>query len=187
MDIGIVSMRYAKAWMAYAKSNHTEEKAYNEMVMLLGSFERQPGLLEALQTPITTVRQKYALICAAILGHEKPRRELSRFITLVLRNKREDLLPYIAIAYIELYRKERHIGVAKLTTAVPIDASMAKRLQAMAAKTLHATDVEIQMVVDPAIEGGFLFDINGYRLDASIATQFKKVRKQFIDRNRRIV
>ena len=30
-------------------------------------------------------------------------------------------------------------------------------------------------------------DINDYRLDASIATQLKKVKQQFIDKNRRIV
>ena len=41
--------------------------------------------------------------------------------------------------------------------------------------------------VDPSIEGGFIFDINDFRLDASIATQLKRVKQQFIDKNRRIV
>ena len=40
---------------------------------------------------------------------------------------------------------------------------------------------------NPSIEGGFIFDINDFRLDASIATQLKKVKQQFIDKNRRIV
>ena len=41
--------------------------------------------------------------------------------------------------------------------------------------------------MNPAIEGGFVFDINDYRLDASVATQLKRVQQQFIDKNRRIV
>ena len=47
--------------------------------------------------------------------------------------------------------------------------------------------MELQTEVDPSIEGGFIFDINDFRLDASIATQLKKVKQQFIDKNRRIV
>ena len=47
--------------------------------------------------------------------------------------------------------------------------------------------MELQTDVDPSIEGGFVFDINDFRLDASIATQLKRVKQQFIDKNRRIV
>lgn len=32
----------------------------------------------------------------------------------------------------------------------------------------------LQTEVDPSIEGGFIFDINDFRLDASIATQARK-------------
>ena len=35
--------------------------------------------------------------------------------------------------------------------------------------------------------GGFIFDIDGYRMDASVASQLKSVRRQFIEKNRRIV
>ena len=41
--------------------------------------------------------------------------------------------------------------------------------------------------VDPSIIGGFIFEIDGLRLDASTAAQLKSVRRQFIEKNRRIV
>ena len=40
MDIGIVSMRYAKALMEYAKSTGTEDRLYTEMRTLSRSFEK---------------------------------------------------------------------------------------------------------------------------------------------------
>ena len=40
MDIGIVSMRYAKALMEYAKSTGTEDRLYAEMRMLSRSVEK---------------------------------------------------------------------------------------------------------------------------------------------------
>ena len=47
--------------------------------------------------------------------------------------------------------------------------------------------IELQKSVDPSIEGGFIFDIDDYRLDASVASRLRQIRRQLIDKNRRIV
>ena len=186
MDIGIVSMRYAKALMEYVKSTGAEDSMYAEMRMLTLSFKKHPDLREALDNPILTIREKFALICAAAMGDIPAGREFTRFITMVLKNRRESFLQYIALSFLELYRNDKHIGVAKLITAVPVSQDVWERIRNSASHLLHA-EMELQTEVDPSIAGGFVFDINDYRLDASIATQLKKVKRQFIDKNRRIV
>ncbi|MDO4164785.1 MAG: F0F1 ATP synthase subunit delta [Bacteroides sp.] len=186
MDIGIVSMRYAKALMQYAKSVGKEEQFYASVRMLEHSLRSHPDMRSALENPIMTIREKYALICVATVGKGTVGREFSRFITLVLRNGREAFLEYICLAFLHLYRQSKHIGVAKLTTAVPVSKEVEERIRNSASTLLHAR-MELQTEVDPSIEGGFIFDINDYRMDASIATQLKKVKEQFIDKNRRIV
>ena len=180
MDIGIVSMRYAKALMEYAKSTGTEDRLYAEMRMLSRSFEK------ALENPVLSVQEKFSLICAATVGDAPAERELARFIMLVLKNRRESFLQYICLSFLDLYRKDRRIGIAKLTTAVPVSREVWERIRNSASHLLHA-EMELQTDVDPSIEGGFVFDINDFRLDASIATQLKRVKQQFIDKNRRIV
>ena len=50
----------------------------------------------------------------------------------------------------------------------------------------HGT-VEFKTKIDPKLEGGFIFEIGTYRLDASVANQIKRVKQQFIAKNRRIV
>ncbi|WP_288180100.1 F0F1 ATP synthase subunit delta, partial [Bacteroides sp. CAG:633] len=82
--------------------------------------------------------------------------------------------------------KSKHIGVAKLITAVPVTKEEEERIRNSASTLLHAR-MELQTEVDPSVLGGFIFDVNNFRLDASIATQLKKVKEQFIDKNRRIV
>lgn len=186
MDIGIVSMRYAKALIEYAKENGEEDRVYSEMRMLEHSFRKHADLREALDNPILSIREKYALISTAAVGNGDVSREFSRFITLVLKNKREYYLQYIALTYLDLYRKLKHIGVGKLITAVPVSQEVWKRIRDSASTLLHA-HMELHTEVDPSIEGGFIFDINDFRLDASIATQLKRVKQQFIDKNRRIV
>lgn len=53
MDIGIVSMRYAKALIEYAKGTGTEDRVYRELRMLERSFRKHPDLREALDNPIS--------------------------------------------------------------------------------------------------------------------------------------
>lgn len=186
MDIGIVSMRYAKALIEYAKDTGAEDRVYHELRMLERSFRKHPDLREALDNPILKINEKFALICTAAVGNGEVSREFSRFITLVLRNRREYYLQYICLTYLDLYRKLKHIGVGKLITAVPVSRDVWERIRNSASTLLHA-QMELQTEVDPSIEGGFIFDINDFRLDASIATQLKRVKQQFIDKNRRIV
>ena len=186
MDIGIVSMRYAKALMRYAKDMQAEESLYEAIKMLERSFRTHPDLLQALENPILPHEDKFRLICTAALGAESPSREFSRFMALVLKNGREGILRYICLCFLHLYRKSQHIGVARLTTAVPVSKQVEERIQNSASSLLHA-HMELYTEVDPAIGGGFVFDVNDFRLDASISTQLKRVKEQFIDKNRRIV
>lgn len=186
MDIGIISMRYAKALIEYAKGTGAEDRVYSEMRMLERSFRKHPDLRNALDNPILKTKAKYGLICTAAVGNGEVSREFARFMALVLRNRREGHLHYIALTYLHLYRQLKHIGVGKLITAVPVSREVWERIRNSASTLLHAR-MELQTEVDPAIEGGFIFDINDFRLDASIATQIKRVKQQFIDKNRRIV
>ena len=186
MDVGILSMRYAKAMMDYAKEKGVEDRVYEEFSMLSKSFSTQPALRDTLDNPIVSLREKFALICTAANGNKQSSREFTRFITLVLRNKREGYLQFISLMYLDLYRKLKHIAVAQLVTAVPVNKETKDRIRSTASTALHAK-MELDTVIAPSILGGFIFDINGYRLDASIATQLKRVKQQFIDKNRRIV
>ena len=163
MEVGILSMRYAKAIIEYAQEKGLEDRLYQEFLTLSHSFCEQPAD-----------------------GDGKSTREFVRFITLVLRNRREGYLQFISLMYLDLYRKLKHIGVGKLITAVPVNKETENRIRSAAEHILHA-QMELETVIDPSIEGGFIFDVNDYRLDASVATQLKRVKQQFIDKNRRIV
>lgn len=186
MKVGIISMRYAKALIEYAQSKGAEDRLYEEFVMLSYCFVKQPALRDTLDNPILPVEEKLSLLCTAADGNEPSSKEYIRFIRLVLEQRREEYLQFMALMFLDLYRKLKHIGVGRLITAVPISSSTEERIRLSAGIILHAK-MELATVVDPSIEGGFIFDINDYRLDASIATQLKRVKQQFIEKNRRIV
>lgn len=186
MDSGALSMRYAKALFRFAVERKKEELVYKEALLISKNLLHNEDLKRALVSPILLKEEKRRLMVMATVGEGEISFEFSRFIDLILEQRRESYLLFIVLMYIDLYRKANHIGTARLITAVPVDKEVAARVKSTSSSKLHAK-MELETVVDPKIEGGFIFDINGYRLDASVATQLKRVKKQFIDKNKRIV
>ena len=52
MEVGVLSMRYAKAMIEYAQEKGVEDRLYNEFFTLSHSFRVQPGLREVLDNPV---------------------------------------------------------------------------------------------------------------------------------------
>lgn len=59
-------------------------------------------------------------------------------------------------------------------------------MQKLAAERMHGK-VILEEKVDKNLIGGYVIELAGYRLDASVANQLKRVKQQFIAKNRRIV
>ena len=185
MYIGVISMRYAKALLAYADENTVEDTVYEESKRLADSFSKVPELRQALDSPVLPVVTKLQLVCEAA-GNGKVSNEFKRFVELVLEERREKFLQFIIMSYIDLYRKQKNISIGKITTVCPVADEVVNRIRALVVEKTHGT-VEFKTKIDPKLEGGFIFEIGTYRLDASVANQIKQVKRQFIDKNRRIV
>ena len=61
MYIGVISMRYAKALLAYADEKGTEDTVYEEAGILADSFSRIPELRQALDNPVLPAETKLKL------------------------------------------------------------------------------------------------------------------------------
>ena len=111
--------------------------------------------------------------------------ELSRFIRLVMKNRRTKFLRFIFVSFIIQYQEAHNIKFSRLITAVPAP-ELEERLKKII-RERKGDSVIFEHRVDPAILGGFIIEIDGYLLDASTASMLKSVRRQFIEKNRRIV
>jgi F-type H+-transporting ATPase subunit delta len=112
--------------------------------------------------------------------------ELSRFLTLLNRNGRMNLVEDIMRDFVDMYHRSIGIRKAHLTTVSEPSERLLQRLKALV-KQKTGDDVIIEVDVDPSLVGGFVFDIDDYLLDASVKRQLDLIREQFIERNRRII
>ena len=184
MNAGIIPSRYAKALLEFAKSRSAEKQVYAEKESLALSFSLEPTLRPTLDNPVLSAKDKKDLLHSAI--GEKVSAESERFIDLVLENHREEYLQSIALMYQDLYRKANNISVGSLETAVAVDKEVEERIKEMVTSHTKGT-MELKATVNPKLVGGFIFEIDFRRLDASVVSQLAGIRKQFIEKNRRIV
>lgn len=178
MDIGTISSRYAKALFSLAKDKGVESRVYDDMKMLADSFSMEPELKSALSNPIVSPKEKVNLLTAA--GGIEVCDLYTRFIHLVLRHKREALLPFIAYIYIHMYRKDKKITRVQFDTAVPVGDDIKSHLQEKLRKETGST-IEFSGHVYPELIGGFRLRIGNYRIDASYATQLRDIRNGLLE------
>ncbi len=175
-----ISSRYAKALVSFAREEKQQECVYKEMARFGKSILEVPDLFKALDNPALLRNQKESLIITACGGNVSD--VTLRFIRLVLQKKREQYLDRMAMKYIDLYRKENQIMIAELVTADSANEEVEQRMRDIIKKYRPVT-VEFSTRLDPSVIGGFILYIGTYRVDASISTQLKEVKNQFLVEN----
>lgn len=181
MNTGVVSMRYAKALFAYAKEQGVEDAIYNNMLQLMATLQQVKELVAMLGAPTVSKEERVKLLCSAV--ESSPVYE--HFIRLVVNAEREQLLIFISHCYVSLYRKAKDIVAVRFTTAQPADDDLCDKVTASILP--DGATVEMQNVVDEAIVGGFIYETETHRLDASIRRQLRDIENEFVKQNRKLV
>lgn len=186
MDIGVVAKRYAKALLQYAIDEKQEDLIYQETLLFVEHYKSVPQLAEVLHNPLLHASEKEEIICRAVSESVSP--IWKNFASLVVSHHRESFMIFIAHSFITLYRRHRHICIGKLTTTVPVDKQVKQRIEQWVRTALKtSTEVVLETRVNPDIIGGFIFEVDDLRMDASVLHQFEQIKKQFIEQNKRII
>ena len=175
MDIGVISVRYARALLKSAVPGQQEDKVYQEMMTLAKSYLEVPQLRQTIDNPMLSKDKKEALLLTA-LG-EAPSDLSKKFISLVLKEDRENVIQFMANSYVTLYRKEKNIISGKLTTAARVSAQTEQKMRQMVEGKTNGT-VEFETEVNPDIIGGFILEYDTYRMDASVRTKLSSILTQ---------
>lgn len=176
MDIGVISVRYARALLKAAINAGQEDKVYHEMQTLAQCFIEVSGLRFTIDNPMLSKDKKKDLLITAC-GGDASSALVVTFITLVLKEDRENMLQFIANSYITLYRQHKNIIRGKLTTATRVSDNTTKKMRAMVESRTKGT-VEFETEITPDIIGGFILEYDTYRLDASVQKQLREILSQ---------
>lgn len=177
MDLGIISMRYAKALLRYAQENRQEEQVYTEMQTLVRTFQLCPALQNALLNPVMSSDEKVRLLTLASCGKGEASPTLVRFLRMVVKKERADVMLFMAHSYCTLYQKVKHLVKARLVVPTQVDDTVIARIRQIVEAKLHG-DIQFEVEVQPEIEGGFILEYGTYQLDASLRSQMARLKRR---------
>ncbi len=175
MDLGVISVRYARALLKSAVQTKCEEQVYGDMNTIVQAYAELPRLRRTIDNPMLPSESKKAVLSAAAGTNPSPL--TLNFIDLVLQQGREEVMQLIASSYITLYRQQKNITHGRLVTAAAVSPATQQKMQQVVEKRTGGT-VEFLTEVDPDIIGGFILEYDTYRMDASVKSQLNTILKE---------
>ena len=176
MDIGVISVRYARALLKSATDANIEDTVYADMQLLAKSYIEVPVLRHTIDNPMLAKDKKQMLLETAA-GGDSASSLTKAFIALVLKEDRENMIQFMANSYVTLYRKQKNVIRGKLTTAAQVSADTVQKMRALVESNTQGT-VEFETEVDPDIIGGFILEYDTFRMDASVKSKLNTILTQ---------
>ena len=172
MDIGVISVRYARALLKSATDAKIEQQVYAEMQQIAKSYIEVPQLRSTIDNPMLSKDKKEALLLTA--AGKEPSPLMKAFVQLVLKEDRESVMQFIANSYVTLYRQQKNVIRGRLITAAAVSPETEQKMRQMVESKTNGT-VEFESQVNPDIIGGFILEYDTYRMDASVKTKLNSI------------
>ena len=172
MDIGVISVRYARALLKSATDAKIETDVYKEMQTMAKTYTEVPQLRQTIDNPMLSKDTKQQLLLTAV--GEKPCELTKAFISLVLKEDRENVMQFIANSYVTLYRQQKNVIRGRLITAAAVSPATEQKMRQMVESKTNGT-VEFETEVNPDIIGGFILEYDTYRMDASVKSKLNSI------------
>jgi len=168
------AIRYAKAILEIADSKKSADKVSNDMTLIASTITSNLELNTFIQSPTIKVEVKEKALLEVFSNSNSVTKSLFH---LLFENKRFEILEAIALEYIKLYDEKNGVEVAKVTTAIPLDAALEAKVLAKIA-TFSNKKITIENTVDSSIIGGFILKIGDKQYNASVANRLQLLKRE---------
>ncbi len=168
------AIRYAKAILDLAISKNYQDAVANDMKTIAKTINSNLELSTFIQNPTISVEVKEKALLEVFANSNPTTKGLFH---LLFENKRFEILGEIASEYNKLFDEENGIQVAKVTTAIAMDADLEAKVLAKIA-TFSDKKITIENKIDPSIIGGFILRIGDKQYNASVANRLQVLKRE---------
>ena len=173
MNVTLIAERYAKALFEMALEQKALEEVSRDMIRLAGLIRESRQLKLFLRAPIINPGKKRSAMDEILKGFNPV---TVAFINLLIKKRRESVIPEIVIQFIEQYNQYKNIIVLRVRTAVPLNADLRSQMNTVMAGYTKA-NIEIIEEVDETVIGGFVLSWEDKQYDVSIRKQIERMKK----------
>ena len=168
-----VTTPYAEAFLQVANDLDQTEEIVNQVKEIINLVNESPDLEKAFSSPILEKESKKAILIQ--LFSEKINQSLLNLLKLLADRQRIGIIIPILERFLELYRENRNIALAKVTSAVELSDEQKDLIKNKISAIAGTERLELVTKTDPTLIGGFIASVGSKVIDASIASQIRKL------------
>jgi F-type H+-transporting ATPase subunit delta len=176
-----IARNYAQALLALATKGKQVAEYAGLISGMADAVREQPVLRRFLEAPQVSEGAKREVLRKALTGQAPPM--FVRYVEKLVMNRRQLLIPHIAIEYADLVDQQEGRLHANVTVARPTQAGDAEQISKRLTAAL-GKEVVAHLTVNPAILGGVIVRIGDSVMDGSVRRRLGVLRQALVSAGR---
>jgi F-type H+-transporting ATPase subunit delta len=171
--LNTITSPWAEAFLQVSEAKGDTDAVIDQAKAVLALWEQSPELRAAMASPVLEVAAKKAALVSLFKEDVSP--SFLNLLKLLADRQRIGYLDAVLERVLELFREQNGIALATVTSASPLSEEQ-QALITEKVKTVAGTDkVEVNLLVDSALIGGFVLSVGSQVIDASLAGQVRRL------------
>ena len=171
--LNTITTPYAEAFLQVASNREEVDQVVDQAKAVLILWTDCPDFRQAMASPVLEVESKKAALEKLFANQVSP--SFLNLLKLLADRKRIGFLDAVLERLLELYREQRNIALATVTSASALNedqqADLLKQIQSLAG----TDNLELNLKVDPALIGGLVVNVGSKVIDASLSGQVRRL------------
>lgn len=174
----LVSKTYGEALFELAVEEGREDNLLEEIMALKKILKENPDFEKLMNHPKILKEDKLAVLDRVFKGELSD--ELTGFLRIIVTKDRYKEIDAILDYIILEIKKKKGIGIAYVTTAVPLNEAKQKEVEQKLLATTAFKKMEMHFQVEEELIGGVIIRIGDRVVDSSIRTKLYEMRRQLL-------
>ncbi|MCM1253123.1 MAG: F0F1 ATP synthase subunit delta [Clostridium sp.] len=174
----LISKTYGDALFELAVEENKVDSLLEEIEQLQKVLKENDEFGKLMTHPKINKEEKLQVVTNVFKGRISD--ELLGFITIIISKDRYQEIDEILEYFLAEVKKYKGIGVATVTTAVPLREEQCKKIEQKLLDTTDYKSMEMNYKLDAALIGGMVIRIGDRVVDSSISTKLSELQKDLL-------
>ena len=171
--LNTITTPYAEAFLQVAESRNEVDEIVSQSKSILEIWSQSLDFRDAMSSPVLEIEIKKLILEKIFANQVTP--SFLNLLKLLADRQRIGILNSVLERLLELYREQRNIALATVTSATALNDDQQGEIMKTVQSVAGTDNLELDLKVDPALIGGFVINVGSKVIDASLSGQVRRL------------